>query len=112
VSFGQSIRTCLSKYADFTGTASRPEYWWFLLFVTLAGAAATAATPTSLPAGAYGTVFSIAMFLPLFAAGARRLHDTGRSGWYQLFVLIPVVGGLLLLWLLAEKSKVAAGPQE
>jgi uncharacterized membrane protein YhaH (DUF805 family) len=52
------------------------------------------------------------MFLPLFAAGARRLHDTGRSGWYQLFVLIPVVGGLLLLWLLAEKSKVAAGPQE
>jgi uncharacterized membrane protein YhaH (DUF805 family) len=105
MTFGESVRVCFAKYADFSGTASRSEYWWFVLFLVLAGAVASAVTPASLPRGSLGTVFSIATLLPLLAAGARRLHDTGRSGWLQLIGLVPVAGTIVLIVLLVQKSK-------
>jgi uncharacterized membrane protein YhaH (DUF805 family) len=105
MTFWESVRICLAKYADFSGTASRSEYWWFVMFLGLAGAVASVATPASLPAGSLGTVFLIATFLPLLAAGARRLHDTGRSGWLQLIGLVPVAGGIVLIVFLVQESK-------
>jgi uncharacterized membrane protein YhaH (DUF805 family) len=86
MSFFDSIRVCLAKYADFTGRASRPEFWWFALFVLLVTTALTYVNETA------STLFVTAMVLPLLAAGARRLHDSGRSGWWQLFLLAPVAG--------------------
>ena len=105
MTFRESIRVCFAKYSDFSGTASRSEYWWFVLFLVLGGAAASAATPSALPAGSLGTVFSLATLLPLLAAGSRRLHDTGRSGWWQLFGLVPVAGIVVLIVFLAQESK-------
>jgi uncharacterized membrane protein YhaH (DUF805 family) len=105
MTFLESIRVCLTKYSDFSGTASRSEYWWFALFLTLAGAAASVATPTLLPARSLGAVFFLATLLPLLAAGTRRLRDTGRSGWLQLFVLAPVAGIVVLAIFLAQQSK-------
>jgi DNA-binding CsgD family transcriptional regulator len=84
--FFEAIRTCLTKYADFSGRASRPEFWWFALFVTLVSAALAYFSSN------VASVFLLAMALPFLAAGARRLHDTGRSGWWQLFLLAPVAG--------------------
>jgi DNA-binding CsgD family transcriptional regulator len=93
MTFYESIRVCLIKYADFNGQATRPEFWWFALFVTLvAGALAYLSQDLS-------SIFLIAVLLPFLAAGARRLHDTGRSAWWQLFLLVPV-GGILLLGIL------------
>ncbi|MBA4216899.1 MAG: DUF805 domain-containing protein [Proteobacteria bacterium] len=99
MTFQDSIRTCFSKYADFSGRASRSEYWWFFLFSIL----------VSLVAGAIGYVASTIVFLglllPSLAAATRRLHDTGKSGWWQLVGLIPVVGFIVLVVLLAMESR-------
>lgn len=98
MTFQQSIRTCFSKYADFNGRASRPEFWWFLLFEAIAGIAAS---------GIYhvlGTLFSLATLLPSLAVSARRLHDTGRSAWWLLIALVPVAGGIILLVFAAQEG--------
>jgi DNA-binding CsgD family transcriptional regulator len=90
LTFFESIRICLAKYADFNGRASRSEFWWFVLFVTLVTSA------LAYFGEAPASVFLIAMLLPFLAAGARRLRDSGKSGWWQLFLLVPV-GGLVIL---------------
>jgi len=99
MTFQQSIAACLTKYADFHGTASRSEYWWFVLFLTLAGAVAGVLGEN------YLAIFSIAMLLPLLAAGTRRLRETGRSGWAQLYALIPIAGPIMVAIYLAEPAK-------
>lgn len=75
MTFYESIRVCLTKYAKFSGRATRPEFWWFALFVTLVTAARTYVSE------ALGSIFLIAMLLPLLAAGTRRLRDSGNSAW-------------------------------
>jgi len=94
--FQESVKVCLSKYADFTGTASRSEYWWFALAVFLVSLAASTISQT------LGALFSLAVLLPSLAAGARRLHDTGRTAWWLLIGLVPLVGLIVLLVLLAQ----------
>jgi DNA-binding CsgD family transcriptional regulator len=90
LTFFESIRECFKKYAEFNGRASRSEFWWFALFVVLSASALTLLNEI------FGNIFLIAVLLPLLAAGSRRLHDSGKSGWWQLFLLVPV-GGIVLL---------------
>lgn len=97
--FQTAIKTCFSKYADFKGRASRPEFWWFALFMFLASAG------LSLINQHLQQLFSLAVLLPSLAVGARRLHDTNRSGWLQLVWLIPVIGWIVLIYLLAQEGK-------
>jgi uncharacterized membrane protein YhaH (DUF805 family) len=97
--FGDSIKTCFTKYADFNGRASRSEYWWFVLFLALAHAAL--ALFGHWPA----KLFSLATLLPSIAVASRRLHDTDKTGWLQLIVLIPVLGWIAIIYLLAQESK-------
>lgn len=96
--FQESIRICFAKYADFTGRASRSEYWWFFLFIILAGAI------ISVLSSKLAGVFYLATLLPSLAAATRRLHDTRRSGWWQLICLVPLVGLIILLVFLTQKS--------
>ena len=97
MNFGDSIRTCLSKYATFQGRASRSEYWFFILFGVIALVVA------SIVDGILGTglalygLVALGLFLPQLAAGVRRLHDVNRSGWWMLIVLVPLLGPILLL---------------
>ena len=102
VTFFESIRVCLTKYAEFNGRASRSEFWWFALFVTLVASALMYLSESLV------NVFAIAILLPLLAAGARRLHDSGKSGWWQLFILAPVAGIILvgILWALPPTSPI------
>jgi DNA-binding CsgD family transcriptional regulator len=93
VTFFESIRVCFTKYADFNGRASRSEFWWFALFITLVASALMYLSQS------LSNVFMVAILLPLLAAGSRRLHDTGKSGWWLLFILAPV-GGIMLLMIL------------
>lgn len=88
-SFSGAISTCLQKYADFQGRASRSEYWWFYLFLILAQIAGAVVDwiVFGLHDGAtelFQHVVTLALFLPLIAVTARRLHDVNRSGWWQL----------------------------
>ena len=101
VSFVDAIRGCLVRYAVFDGRAGRAEYWWFVLFVTLVTSIGT------LISDVVGGIVLLLLLIPLAAAGARRLHDTGRSGWWQLFALAPVgfVVPLVLLVLPAEAEE-------
>lgn len=97
MTFGESIRTCFSKYADFTGRASRSEYWWWALFVLLATMAA------SVVSDKLSALFSLAVMLPGLAVGARRLHDIDKSGWLQLLYIIPLIGwAVLIYWAVQE----------
>ena len=91
--FVDAIKTCLSKYATFEGRAGRPEFWWFMLFCMLA---------ISLAEGFVGEGFSglvtLAVLVPTFAVSARRLHDIGRTGWWQLLLLSGIGFLVLLYW--------------
>jgi len=93
----------LKKYAVFEGRARRREYWFFVLFVVIiAVVLAIADRITGTYSAAYGTgllggLFSLAVLIPSLAVGARRLHDTGRSGWWLLIGLIPFVGAIVLI---------------
>ena len=98
----KSVRTCLAKYADFSGRAARPEFWWFVLAQFVVGLVLNMVLPV------LGMLFSLALLIPSLAAGSRRLHDTGRSGWLQLLALIPVVGWILLIYWTAQPGAVGA----
>jgi uncharacterized membrane protein YhaH (DUF805 family) len=91
MTFAESVRTCFSKYADFNGVASRSEFWWFILFVFVVAVALNFVSPT------LANVVSLGLLLPQLAVGARRLHDTGKSGWWQLLLLLPVIGLIVLI---------------
>lgn len=101
MNFQDAIRTCFTKYADFNGRATRPEYWWFVLFVVLGGIV------LSFFSAVLAGIFSLATLLPSIAAATRRLHDTQRSGWWQLIGLVPVIGLVVLLVFLAQDSNAA-----
>lgn len=96
--FGLAIKTCFSKYADFTGRASRPEYWWFfLLSVIVYFVTSFVDGVTGLPI--FNLLVMLALLLPSLSVGARRLHDMNYSGWWLLLALIPVLGGIaLIVW--------------
>jgi uncharacterized membrane protein YhaH (DUF805 family) len=98
MTFQDSIQVCFRKYADFTGRASRSEYWWFFLFIVLVSAA------LSYVSNALSGIFAIGTLLPSLAAATRRLHDTGRSGWWQLIWLVPFIGWIWLIILLAQEG--------
>jgi transcriptional regulator with XRE-family HTH domain len=92
-----AVRDGAFGFSDFEGRAGRPDYWWFLLAVLVVTGAATALSE------ALGAAVSVVLSLPLAAVGARRLHDTGRSGWWQLFVLAPF-GFVVVLTLMAQPT--------
>jgi len=99
MTFQESIRICFTKYVDFNGRASRPEYWWFILFIIIAGFVTAMISP------ALNQLFAFATFLPSITAATRRLHDTNRSGWWQLIAFVPVLGWIVLIVFLAQESK-------
>ncbi|UIP26801.1 DUF805 domain-containing protein [Photobacterium sp. TLY01] len=101
----------LRKYAVFTGRAQRQEYWYFFLInlvITLALGIVDNLlnTPgTGEGTGLLGGVYSLAVLIPSVAVGVRRLHDIGKSGWWMLLSLIPVIGFVVLLFFFARAGQ-------
>jgi uncharacterized membrane protein YhaH (DUF805 family) len=107
VSFSESVCVCLGKYADFSGRAGRPEFWWFALFDVVVALVSTIldrvlGTGSVGGSGLIQAVTGLALLFPVLAVGARRLHDVGRSGWTQLLGLIPCIGVVLLIFWWAD----------
>ena len=109
--FVDAVKICLTKYADFKGRASRPEYWWFALFsFMLAFVAAfipaffSAFGPTPFTAflSLINLLISLALILPSIAVAVRRLHDIDRTGWWILIGLVPLVGLIAMLVFLTK----------
>lgn len=94
--FGEAVSVCFSKYASFSGRASRSEYWYFVLFNFLVGLVTGVLDVTIFglenELSPINTVASLVLFLPSLAAGVRRLHDTNRSGWWYGWFFIALVG--------------------
>jgi uncharacterized membrane protein YhaH (DUF805 family) len=99
MTFQESVRTCLGKYADFSGRATRSEYWWFALACLIASVVAALIHPY------VNVAVALLVLLPQIAVGVRRLHDSGRSGWFLLLGLIPFVGELILIFFMVQPSQ-------
>lgn len=118
--FGEAIKSCLGRYVDFGGRSSRSEFWWYYLFIIIVtyglyfiligvtvGAAQSGGNP-GVGAAVIGIlllIFALGTFLPTLAACIRRLHDTGRSGWWLFISLVPLVGIIVLIVFWASASK-------
>ncbi|MGZ5341123.1 MAG: DUF805 domain-containing protein [Solirubrobacterales bacterium] len=104
MTFGEAIKDGFDHYVKFDGRASRPAFWWWLLFVVLVSIAANI-----IDAGIFeGTVLTwivgLALFLPGLSVSIRRLHDTNRTGWWVLISFIPIIGFIVLLIFYIQES--------
>jgi uncharacterized membrane protein YhaH (DUF805 family) len=105
MSFPDAVKICFNKYVGFSGRARRSEFWWWVLFTFLLGIVASIidsilGTRSSSGSGLVSSLVNLAVLLPSLAVGARRLHDTGRSGWWQLLWIAIVIGWIfLIIWL-------------
>ncbi|MBU3006012.1 DUF805 domain-containing protein [Paraglaciecola arctica] len=93
----------LQKYAEFTGRARRKEYWMFFLIYTVL-IILVSVLDAILGLGFLSLIFSLAMLVPSISIAARRLHDTGRTGWWQLISFIPLIGIIILIVFLVQDS--------
>lgn len=92
----------LKNFANFNGRAQRQEFWYYVLIYVIIASVLT------MLGGVLGTLFAIASIVPNVAISARRLHDTGRSGWWQLIGFIPVIGFIILIIWFALPGKQGA----
>lgn len=96
--FLTAVKTCFSKYFEFSGRAGRKEFWYFFLF---------SMAISSLFSGsdsAFGSLISLILLFPSLAVGARRLHDLDKSGYLLFVLVIPLFGWLYLLFTWAQEG--------
>lgn len=115
MTFIDSIKSCLDKYATFRGRAPRSEYWWFWTFYVLTEFVTMIVfgfigylcgdVAGMMVAGYIGAFLSsLMLFLPMLSVFVRRLHDTNHSGWWYFIAFVPLIGGIWLLVLLLTDS--------
>lgn len=103
------------RFAEFSGRSRRKEYWMFTLLLVIVNVIVGIIETSLGLAGTLGygplsLVVMLAILVPSIAVSVRRLHDTGRSGWWLLLVFLPIIGGLvLLIFFVLEGTK---GPNE
>lgn len=99
----------LKNYGNFDGRSIRSEYWYFILFnilisFILLSLDALFGTFTNSGAGLLSTIYLLAVLIPGFAVGVRRLHDTNKSGWWILINIIPLIGPIVFLFFMIQDS--------
>ncbi len=102
------------RYVDFSGRSDRKEFWYYLLFYVIVAAMLSVVDRTLFPHTLDGdgdylqpltSIFAIGSLVPSIAVSIRRMHDTGRSGWWVLIWLIPIIGWIWALVLCAQKGQ-------
>ncbi len=94
----------LKKYAVFEGRARRKEYWMFVLISFLISLVLAVLESSADIGDMLTNIYSLAILVPTLAVGVRRLHDVGKSGWWLLIGLIPLIGLIILIVLFARDS--------
>ena len=108
--FVEAVRSGFNNYANFSGRALRSEYWWWVVFAWIAGLVAniidsalgwrvyeTTVNGIQQGSGPIAAIVGLALLIPGLSVAVRRLHDTDRSGWWLLLVIIPVIGWIVLI---------------
>lgn len=111
MNFVEAVRSGFNNYANFSGRALRSEYWWWVVFVWIAGMVAnlidaafgwrvyeTTVNGIQQGSGPIAALVGLALLIPGLAVAVRRLHDTDRSGWWLLIGIIPIIGWIVLLY--------------
>lgn len=128
MTFAQSIKSVFSKYATFSGRASRSEYWWFVALNSVVGlviyliAFPSGVSMTEIAANGGSSLsvieafpgwastllglYSLAVLLPSLAVSVRRLHDIGKGGGWIFISLVPLIGGIWYLVLMLLPSQI------
>ena len=105
MTFTESISTCFKKYFVIQGRASKSEFWWFQLLWS-ASFFIIFIFEGSEPVAYFFYGIIVIIFIPLFTVGVRRLHDTGKSGFYYFWSLVPFIGSLIVLaFMLGDGTK-------
>jgi uncharacterized membrane protein YhaH (DUF805 family) len=109
----EAVIVCLSNYVGFEGRATRPQCWWWFLFIVAVWAILWALGNAILGADSgagsvLGAMFGVVVFLPSLAVSARRLHDSDRTGWWLLLLLVPVIGWTVMVYFLVQPG--SSGP--
>ena len=113
-----SISICFSKYITFSGRARQSEFWWFMLFIGISSAVLNSVDYAIFGRGAFmmgemnfsynlgisSDIFTLATFLPIWADQVRLLHDIGKTGWWLLLALIPLIGTITLFFWMIRKG--------
>ncbi len=111
------VNTLKNKYADFNGRATRSEYWYFILFYILISIVLVLIDRSVInpqlgmtveevtQGGILQFIFALGLLIPSIAIGIRRLHDIGKSGWWLLIGLVPLLGAIVLIYFFVQKSK-------
>jgi len=106
--FGEAVKSFWSHYSQFTGRSRRSEYWWIQLFLVLTNLAVAAIDLALMGGdvdrfiangggGIVGLIWILVTIVPALAVLVRRLHDTGKTGWWALIGFVPLIGGIVLL---------------
>ena len=99
VSFIEAIKLFFRNFTNFNGRSRRSEYWWVCLFNMIVSTAITMILPD------IAWIWSVVIFVPTLSLCVRRLHDIGKSGWWYLIALIPLVGAIILIiWFCKDSS--------
>ena len=100
-----AVRNGFENYVNFEGRAARRQFWMWVIFAVGVGIVASIIDGILGLTNVVGALTSLALLLPGLAYGARRLHDIGKSGWYLLAGLIPVLGWIYLIYLYAQPGE-------
>ncbi len=102
MSFPDALNSCFKKYINFNGRASRAEFWWFYLLNVIVGCFFFLQVMTGTISirflQSWGFLLALPLAIPFYMAGTRRLHDIGRTGWWQLLYLSGFGGILIIIW--------------
>ncbi|NCG35397.1 MAG: DUF805 domain-containing protein [Dehalococcoidales bacterium] len=113
MNFRVAVIKCFMLYTVFSGRAKRAEFWWFFLFSAIVGLIGSLTDSTlgtkrvfedGNSIGLFQSLIQIVIFLPGLAVGSRRLHDTNKTGWWQLLWIIPIFGWIPLIIFLSFPS--------
>lgn len=103
MTFQEAIKVCLNKYADFSGRASRAEFWWFVLLNFIIGVLANVPY-----VGYLAMIAGLALLVPYFAVCWRRMHDIGKGGGWWFINFVPIIGFIWFIILAVKPGEPGA----